>query len=188
MVVPRLDGPYHQYKMLWKSILAAHVFKFRLRWISARSRNRQRHHDLDLRRVDIEAFRQLLAGRSADRDDPAGPPERTAVERQDEKPFGKRIEMRIAQEIEIRDRHHRRHAPQMHGQRQRRPKAVVEVNTIIHLCANDIFMLRSVARQHAGEVLEVSPAECGGSRVESYFHNLILKNWSICQIIVIFIE
>ena len=136
----------------------------------------------------IEAFRQLLAGRSADRDDPAGPPERTAVERQDEKPFGKRIEMRIAQEIEIRDRHHRRHAPQMHRQRQRRPKAVVEVNAIIHLCANDIFMLRSVARQHAGEVLEVSPAECGGSRVESYFHNLILKNWSICQIIVIFIE
>lgn len=60
----------------------------------------------------------------------------TAVERQDEKPFGKRIEMRIAQEIEIRDRHQRRHAPQMHGQRQRRPKAVVEVNTIIHLCAN----------------------------------------------------
>ena len=37
-------------------------------------------------------------------------------------------------------------------------------------------MLRSVARQHAGEVLEVSPAECGGSRVESYFHNFILKN------------
>jgi hypothetical protein len=55
------------------------------------------------------------------------------------------------------------------------PKAVVEVDAIIRLCANNIFMLRSVARQHAGEVLEVSLAECGGSRVESYFHNLILK-------------
>ena len=188
VVVARLDGSEHQYKTLWKNILATHVFKFRLRWICTRNRNRQRHHDLDLRRVDAQAFRQLLAGRSADRDDPAGPPQRTAVELQGEKPFGERIEMRVAQEIEIRNRHHRRHAPQMHGQRQRRLKAMVKVNMSIIFSVNDILMLRSVMRQYVGKVLGIGPAGCGGSCVESYFHNLVLKNWSIWQIIVIFIE
>ena len=76
----------------------------------------------------------------------------------------------------------------MLGLRKLRLKAMVKVNMSIIFSVNDILMLRSVMRQYVGKVLGIGPAGCGGSYVESYFHNLVLKNWSIWQIIVIFIE
>ena len=115
-------------------------------------------------------------------------PQRPAVEAQGDEPLGKGVEVRITQEIEVGDGHHRRNAPQMYGERQRGSEAVVQVEVPIALCVNDIFMFRSVILQHPGQVLKVIAPERDRGRIESYFHNLILKNWSICQIIVIFIE
>lgn len=109
-----------------------------------------------------------------------------AVEAQGDEPLGKGVEVRITQEIEVGDGHHRRNAPQVYGERQRGSEAVVQVEVPIALCVNDIFMFRSVILQHPGQVLKVIAPERDRGRIESYFHNLFLKNCSIWQIIVIF--
>ena len=67
----------------------------------------------------------------------------------------------------------------MDGERQRGAEAVVEVDTPTVLCVNDIFVLRGVMRQHLGKVLEVTAPGRNRGRIESYFHNLFLKNCSI---------
>ncbi len=87
--------------------------------------------------------------------------------------------MRIAQEIEVGDGHHRRDAPQMYGERQREAEAVEEIDVTMTLCINDIFMFRGVMRQHVCKVPAVIAPGRDRGRIESYFHNLLLKNCSI---------
>ena len=146
------------------------MFKFRLKRRLLRHAGCERHHDLDLRGVDAQALRQLLARRRADRDDPPRLPQRPAVEAQGDEPLGKGVEVRITQEIEVGNGHHRRNAPQVYGERQRGSEAVVQVEVPIALCVNDIFMFRSVILQHPGQVLKVIAPERDRGRIESYFH------------------
>lgn len=107
-----------------------------------------------------QPLRQLLAGIAVDRNQTAGGAQRTTVEPQQHQPLGQRIEMRVAQKIEVVDGHHAGYPPQ---QRQGQPgaEAVVEVELLITRPVNDILVLGGIFGQKFGKVLGVSPGRRG---------------------------
>ena len=100
----------------------------------------------------------------------AGGAQRTTVEPQQHQPLGQRIEMRVAQKIEVVDGHHAGYPPQ---QRQGQPgaEAVVEVELLITRPVNDILVLGGIFGQKFGKVPGVSPGRRGRGLFESDFHN-----------------
>ena len=106
-----------------------------------------------------------------DRNEQAGGAQRTAVEPQQHQPLGQRIEVRVAQEIEVVDGHHAGDLPQQQRQGQFGAEAVVEVELLITRPVNDILVLGGIFGQKFGKVPGVSPGRCGRGVFESDFHN-----------------
>ena len=164
------DGAEHEDELGGQHVFAPHRLELRTGRRCVRDARGEGHDDLDAPRVDPQPLRQLLAGIAVDRNQTAGGAQRTTVEPQQHQPLGQRIEMRVAQKIEVVDGHHAGYPPQ---QRQGQPgaEAVVEVELLITRPVNDILVLGGIFGQKFGKVPGVSPGRRGRGLFESDFHN-----------------
>ena len=149
------DGAEHEDELGGQHVFAPHRLELRTGRRFMRDARGEGHDDLDAPGVDPQPLRQLLAGIAVDRNETAGGAQRTAVEPQQHQPLGQRIEMRVAQKIEVVDGHHAGYPPQ---QRQGQPgaEAVVEVELLITRPVNDILS--------RGHIRPKSSARCRGSK------------------------
>ena len=166
----RFDSAEHEDEPAGQHVFAPHRLELRTARRFMRDARGEGHHDLDAPGVDPQPLRQLGAGIAVDRNEQAGGAQRTAVEPQQHQPLGQRIEVRVAQEIEVVDGHHAGYPPQ---QRQGQPgaEAVVEVELLITRPVNDILVLGGIFGQKFGKVPGVSPGRRGRGLFESDFHN-----------------
>ena len=170
LIVARLDRPQHQHEIARQRIFAPHAFQLGAVGRILRHTHRERHHDLDPAGIDPQPVRKLLPRVAVDRNHPAGRTQHPPVQAQQHQPLAQRIEMRVAQEIEVVDRHDARYAAQQHRKGKSGPEAVVEVELLTALSVNDIFMFRGILGQKSGKVLGIGSGRCGRGVVESDFH------------------
>ena len=170
LIVARLDRPQHQHEIARQRIFAPHAFQLGAVGRILRHTHRERHHDLDPAGIDPQPVRKLLPRVTVDRNHPAGRTQHPPVQAQQHQPLAQRIEMRVAQEIEVVDRHDARYAAQQHRKGKSGPEAVVEVELLTALSVNDIFMFRGILGQKSGKVLGIGSDRCGRGVVESDFH------------------
>ena len=171
VVMARFDSAEHEDEPAGQHVFAPHRLELRTARRFMRDARGEGHHDLDAPGVDPQPLRQLLAGIAVDRNQTAGGAQRTAVEPQQHQPLGQRIEMRVAQKIEVVDGHHAGYPPQQQRQGQPGAKAMVEVELLITRPVNDILVLGSIFGQKFGKVPGVSPGRRGRGLFESDFHN-----------------